>query len=236
MKRMPDIKKLVLLVAFLLFPTLAWPAVYYVDCNAEYDNGIGTSPSTAWKTIAKVNSSRFSSDDQILFKKGCTWREQLMVPSAGTSGHPIVIGAYGTGTNPTIKGSDIVTGWVGAENKYYISTASKPDMVYLDGVHGIARISVTNLTADGHFYYDTSGRILYIFSSSHPSGRLIEVTKRAYAITTNGNSHITIKNFSLQHTIDWGAGVFVSASQHITVIYPIISMQDFLAAAVFMGI
>jgi len=100
MKEEPDIKKLFLLFIFLLVPTLAWSAVYYIDCNVANDNGAGTSPTTAWKSIAKVNSSYFSSADQILFKKGCTWREQLNLPSAGTSGHPIAFGSYGTGTNP----------------------------------------------------------------------------------------------------------------------------------------
>jgi len=217
MKCISGIKNPVLILAFLVIPTMAWPAVYYVDCNSANDNGIGTSPNTAWKTIAKVNSSEFSSDDQILFNKGCTWREQLTIPSSGTSGHPIVFGAYGTGANPIMKGSDIVTGWVGAGNKYFVSATSKPDMVYFDGVHGTPQSSEANLTADGRFYYDTSGRILYVYSFSPPSGRLIEATNRAYGISTNGKNYITIKNFSLQHTKDWGAGVLVSSSQYITV-------------------
>jgi parallel beta-helix repeat protein len=79
--------------------------IYYVDCNANGDAGAGTSTAAdvAWKTIAKVNASSFSAGDSILFNKGCTWREQLTVPSSGSAGSPITFGAYGTGAAPTLN-------------------------------------------------------------------------------------------------------------------------------------
>lgn len=42
---------------FFSFSGKASAATYYVDCNAANDNGAGTSEGTAWKTIAKVNST-----------------------------------------------------------------------------------------------------------------------------------------------------------------------------------
>jgi hypothetical protein len=39
-----------------------------------------------WKTISKVNNSRFQPGDFILFKRGETWREQLVVPYSGSRG------------------------------------------------------------------------------------------------------------------------------------------------------
>lgn len=98
-------------IAVLCVVGMSWGAVYYVDCNADGDAGAGTSTAAnvAWKTIAKVNASSFSGDDQILFKRGCTWREQLTVPSSGTSGHPITFGAYGSGEKPIISGADVIT-------------------------------------------------------------------------------------------------------------------------------
>ena len=96
------------------FGAKASAATFYVDCNAADDSGVGTSESAAWKTINKVNTSSFSGDDQILFNRGCTWREQLTVPSSGTSGHPITFGAYGNSGDPkpVISGADIASGWV----------------------------------------------------------------------------------------------------------------------------
>ena len=80
-----------IILLFILFPawsSTVWGTTYYVDCNADGDDGAGTSTAAnvAWKTIAKVNASSFSGDDQILFNKGCTWREQLTVPSSGSEG------------------------------------------------------------------------------------------------------------------------------------------------------
>jgi len=81
--------------------------ICYVDTNSS--GGDGTTQATsganaAFATIATVNSYTYTSDDQILFKRGDTWQETLTVPSSGTSGHSIIFGAYGTGNPPTIDG------------------------------------------------------------------------------------------------------------------------------------
>jgi hypothetical protein len=85
-------------------------ATYYVK-NGGSDAASGLSDALAWETIAKVNGSSFSAGDSILFKKGCTWREQLTVPSSGSAGNPITFGAYGTGADPIISGANLVTSW-----------------------------------------------------------------------------------------------------------------------------
>jgi len=48
----------------------AWSATYYVDATIGNDSNNPTSQLTPWKTIAKVNASRFQPEDQILFKRG----------------------------------------------------------------------------------------------------------------------------------------------------------------------
>jgi hypothetical protein len=54
------------------FPIIsdAWSATYYVDATNGNDANSGLSPLTPWKTIAKVNASRFQSGNQILIKRG----------------------------------------------------------------------------------------------------------------------------------------------------------------------
>ncbi|MFZ2153653.1 MAG: choice-of-anchor Q domain-containing protein [Candidatus Moraniibacteriota bacterium] len=118
LKNNPIFFRLVFAVLFLGlffgFSGKASAATYYVDCNAANDNGAGTSEGTAWKTIAKVNATLTGdqSDTNVLFKKDCTWREQLTVPGSGTSGHPFTFGSYGdTGAKPIISGADVVTGF-----------------------------------------------------------------------------------------------------------------------------
>ncbi len=84
---------------------------YFVS-NTGNDTNNGLTPETPWATIDKVEASTLAPGDQILFNKGDTWRETLVVPSSGTSGNPIVFGAYGTGDNPVIDGADVITGMV----------------------------------------------------------------------------------------------------------------------------
>jgi len=76
---------------------------YYVS-NSGKNTANGLSSGTAWATVSKVNSSRFSPGDCILFKRGDTWREQLVVPSSGTASKYITFGAYGSGDKPLFDG------------------------------------------------------------------------------------------------------------------------------------
>jgi hypothetical protein len=104
---------------------------YYVS-NSGNDKNDGLSPSTPWKTIAKVNAmqyngtdtnsalkqanpnnlyidSKFKAGTHILFKRGDKWREKLFVISSGTEEKPVVFGAYGTGSAPIITGSECIS-------------------------------------------------------------------------------------------------------------------------------
>jgi len=79
---------------------------YYVDSAGGNDSWDGTSPSTAWQTLAKVNATTFSPGDQILLKAGSVWQGAggLLYPKgSGTAGNPIVIDMYGTGSKPLIN-------------------------------------------------------------------------------------------------------------------------------------
>jgi hypothetical protein len=103
-------KRTLLSILFIHFFLLNFGATYYVSSTGN-DNNSGLTTSLPWKTIAKVNASTFKEGDEILFKKGDTWRETLTVPSSGTSGRPIIFGAYGTGVNPVMDGSEILSLW-----------------------------------------------------------------------------------------------------------------------------
>src|SRR5262245_58349664 len=83
---------------------------YYVSTSGNDANN-GTSPSTPWKTIAKVNNRTFLPGDFILFRRGNMWREQVTLKSSGVAGNPITFGAYDTGPRPIINGADVIYGW-----------------------------------------------------------------------------------------------------------------------------
>jgi len=106
-------KKLTWLILFLFLVIPVFSTTYYVKNNGD-DSKSGASNGQAWKTIAKVNASSFNAGDIILFKKGDEWRETLTIPSSGSSGSQITFGAYGTGVDPIINGSDLVSTWTAA--------------------------------------------------------------------------------------------------------------------------
>jgi hypothetical protein len=86
--------------------------VYYVSSSTGSDTNPGTAGSP-WRTIAKVNRTRFDPGDQVLFRRGDRWSEKLVPSSSGAVEKPIVFGAYGTGERPTIAGSRSMSciGW-----------------------------------------------------------------------------------------------------------------------------
>lgn len=78
---------------------------YYVDSAGGNDSNSGTSESASWKTLAKVNGIVFQPGDRIYLKSGSSWNENLLPQGSGSSGNPIVIDAYGTGSKPLINGT-----------------------------------------------------------------------------------------------------------------------------------
>lgn len=88
---------------FLLFATFVSYAeqaekigrAYYVNVLGNDDN-----PGTLllpFKTIAKINSTRLTPDDSVLFCAGQTFKGSLLVTSGGTVYHRFIISSYGKG-------------------------------------------------------------------------------------------------------------------------------------------
>jgi hypothetical protein len=73
-------------------------ATYYVS-NGGSNSNAGTSSVSPWKTIAHVNSITFNPGDSILFNGGQTFTGgPIEFTSGGTSGSPITVSSYGTGS------------------------------------------------------------------------------------------------------------------------------------------
>jgi len=92
---------------------------YYVDSLTGNDNDGGTSTSTPWKTLSKLNTTTFTPGDRILFKSGGKWTGQLWPKGSGTERHPILIDKYGGEAKPTINGNGEAEDAVLLKNQEY---------------------------------------------------------------------------------------------------------------------
>jgi len=95
------------------------PTTYYVDSVDGHDSGPGTTPGTAWQSLAKVNSTTFLPGDRILLKSGSVWEGQLWPKGTGAEGRPITVDMYGGGVRPVIRGNGLVEDAVLLKNQEY---------------------------------------------------------------------------------------------------------------------
>ncbi len=122
------------------------------------DGNNGTSTSTPWKTIDKVNSFTFVSGDAIYFRGGDTFFGQINVNQAG-----VTIGAYDVGTHkPVITGAVQLTGWTVYSGSIYVAQASSfVKNLYANGV----QMTLARYPNSG-FIYITSKSSNTIFDAS----------------------------------------------------------------------
>ncbi|MFL6353463.1 MAG: hypothetical protein ACJ74Z_16660, partial [Bryobacteraceae bacterium] len=103
------------LIALFLFITQAFGTTYYVSSSSGSDSNNGTSASSPWKTVTKVNGHAYAAGDSILFKRGDTWAgspnfsKTLKTTSAGVSGKQITYGSYGSGAAPILDGKGSIS-------------------------------------------------------------------------------------------------------------------------------
>jgi hypothetical protein len=90
------------LLLCLLLGSAALAATFYVDADAGDDAQAGTSDSSAWRTLDKVNATTFAPRDRILLKSGCSWKGQLWPKGSGAPERPIIIDRYGEGPLPAV--------------------------------------------------------------------------------------------------------------------------------------
>jgi len=90
--------------------TIVTPAadsrIIYVSSSGGSDSNNGLSPAKPVKTLAKgVGLIRNGSADQLLLKRGDTWRESFgrWTKSGRSASEPVLISAYGVGDRPLIR-------------------------------------------------------------------------------------------------------------------------------------
>jgi hypothetical protein len=209
--------KTILLVLSLLLASVCHSATYYV-ANDGNDSKAGTSIPNRWATIAKVNGSSFSADDQILFNRGDIWKEYLLPPSSGAADHHIVYGAYGTGDRPIINGSDLMTGFVVHSGNIWKKTGVtyEPNAVYFDNIAGQNAGAIVDVDSVRDWYWASD--VLYIYSASDPATLYtapgVEANARNYAIKIEDVGFNTVQNLHLTKAKYDGIKIYDSSNRH----------------------
>ncbi|TQM75785.1 NosD domain-containing protein [Thermopolyspora flexuosa] len=85
-------------------PGWALARTYYVDSVRGSDDAAGTSPATAWRSLARASRAALRPGDRLLLRRGGRWNGTLHISAHGTAALPITVGTYGTGSRPTISG------------------------------------------------------------------------------------------------------------------------------------
>lgn len=140
---------------------------YYVDATNGNDSNNGTTTSTAWKSVDKVNAVTFHPGDRILFKAGETWTaptapktngslpvnvdedqdgrpEYFLAPhGSGMESAYIILGAYGTGALPKFVGGANVNSVVSFKDQEYWDI-SNIDVSNVDSTFNPNNISSTS--------------------------------------------------------------------------------------------
>lgn len=214
---------LALMIGFFVATAKASAETYYVDCDASDDNGAGTSEDTAWKTISKVNNSTFNPNDEILFKKDCTWRSLLIIPSSGTVDNPITFGAYGTGENPLISSADDIIGtsgsWTSAGSNVWSRSLPGQTYTVFFNEDQMGTNIANYLNISGQYQWSWSGGRFYVYATSNPSGYYskIEAGQRNYVVEIKERAYITLSGIHVKYGNHASEGVVkIRDSEYIT--------------------
>ncbi len=113
--------QLVLLGAFV--PVASAQTTYYVAANGS-DSNDGRSVNSPYQSLAKVNTLPLQPGDQVLFRRGDTFRGGVVVRRSGTDAQPITFDAYGAGARPIISGSTLLTNWTSLGNNRWQTTCT----------------------------------------------------------------------------------------------------------------
>lgn len=159
-------------------------ASYYVSTQGD-DNNSGTSESSPWKSIAKINASMsaLQEGDSILFRRGEIFYGSLLITQSN-----LYVGGYGEGENPILSGAKVISsGWTNHAAGIWVNQLTT----------GNAPERITNM------YMDNSVLPL----GRHPN---LDSPEKGYYKYESSESNIKIRDNELTGSINWtGAEIVV---------------------------
>lgn len=190
--------------------------IYYIDpSSASNGNGSEASP---YNTFSGVT---FEPGAEYRIKRGTILYEEILVDVSGKVNDPVIIGAYGTGADPVIDGSDLQTGWI-AEGGFYTrtliaDTTETPGNVSVNGT--MLNFNEAGALASGEYEIETNGKVnIY----TEPSGKTVRVSRRYFGVHGSAVSYVKVENLHIRQASMHG--ISFENSHNITVSNCVIEM------------
>jgi hypothetical protein len=211
--------RILLLFLFWTFFSLASATNYYVSSSTGNDALDGKSIATAWKTISKVNGKTFLPGDSILFKRGDSWRECLIMNSSGISSNYIVYSTFGTGVNPRILGSTRAITWTQFSTNIWKSATTISANPYTNLSTEIFFVNTDSTRSWGTYKSGTAGLAaeyewtwvtnnIYVYSPTDPTTKYasVEVPQRESTVNMNKKNYIHFNGIDMRYSYWSGYG------------------------------
>ncbi|MEO8768986.1 MAG: T9SS type A sorting domain-containing protein [Ferruginibacter sp.] len=199
--------KFSLLFCMLLFTGIANATDYYVS-NLGSNSNNGTSATTSWQTLSKVqtvfNNGTIKAGDNIYFKKGDVFSENLLIASiwgysanSGTATQPITLSSYGTGAKPIFQ---YPAGATNLASQRSIIWLMGVNYIVVDGINFTDLVHTTNDKVTPAYcafalYLGISGEV----TTNHCTVKNIDVSLLGMGIAISGDfntiSNSTFTNF-----------------------------------------
>ena len=134
---------MIMLTLLLLLPTSSFATSYYLNTSGSNANA-GTSQVAPWKTLDRIFQKAYLAGgikpgDVVRLKRGNVFEGQIRLTAKGTAALPVVLGAFGEGPPPVVRGDCPSLVWqpvVGQVGVYVATTGegSVAGAVYEGGV------------------------------------------------------------------------------------------------------
>ncbi len=177
------------------------PRTFYVSPDGN-DANDGLTVSSAWATVAKLNATSLQAGDQVSFRRGGVWTEQLNPGSSGSSSQPIIFASYGSGAAPVIDASGSLPGWnnsanwksVGA-NLWEMSVVRFPGRLWFSDVeYGISgnNNGFGTTIPSARYRWWSDGSVLRVYAEGNPATaysamRAASVGRLALSVSSHDN-------------------------------------------------
>jgi len=196
--------------------------VYYFANSGDDTFGDG-SIDNPYATLSKLSELSLVSGDNVLFKRGDTFRGALIINGSGVALSAITFSSYGIGSKPLILGSkdaSDISNWVEYSESIWATIAGytygEIGNIYFndDSSYGFRKQTLSACTSQGDFYLDLITKKLYLYSIVNPSDfyNNIEVggVYSDHIITLYNKNYINIRNLSIKYSSWHGLNIYQS--------------------------